>query len=114
MRKITSLKIEYSYANTSDSEARADRFYKWLINKAIDNLLEKQKAVDNNSTLKYIIINEKNTSEESNSITRKNSQLGSNWQRVSGQSQPKRTSRARISNPRGGSHNTKSQENYDL
>lgn len=54
MRKIAALKIEYTYADTPDSEARLDRFYSWLINKAIDNLLKKQKVIDNNSTLKYI------------------------------------------------------------
>lgn len=59
MRKITVLKIEYTYADTPDSEARADRFYKWLINKAIDNLLKKKQAIDNNSTLKYTESNDK-------------------------------------------------------
>lgn len=59
MRKITALKIEYTYADTPDSEARLDRFYKWLINKAIDNLLKKKQAIDNNSTLKYTEGNDK-------------------------------------------------------
>lgn len=59
MRKIAALKIEYTYANSPDSEARADRFYKWLINKAIDNLLQKKKTIDNNSTLKYTESNDK-------------------------------------------------------
>lgn len=59
MRKIAVLKIEYTYVNTPDSEARADRFYKWLINKAIDNLLKKKQAIDNNSTLKYTEDNDK-------------------------------------------------------
>jgi len=54
MRKVTSLKIEYTYAEAPDSEARLDRFYSWLINKAIDNLIKKQKVLDNNSTQKYI------------------------------------------------------------
>lgn len=53
MRKIAALKIEYSYADTPDSKARLDRFYNWLINKAIDKLLEKQKTIDKNSTQKY-------------------------------------------------------------
>ncbi len=53
MRKIAALKIEYTYADSSDSEARSNRFYSWLINKAIDNLLQKQKDIDNNSTSKY-------------------------------------------------------------
>ncbi len=53
MRKIAALKIEYTYTDNEDSEARMDRFYKWLVNKAIDNLLEKQKTIDNNSTQKY-------------------------------------------------------------
>lgn len=54
MRKIAALKVEYEFANAVDSEARLDRFYEWLINKAIDNLLLDNKAVDNNSTPKYI------------------------------------------------------------
>ncbi len=53
MRKIAALRIEYTYADTEDSEARLDRFYHWLVNKAIDNLLEKKKTIDNNSTQKY-------------------------------------------------------------
>lgn len=53
MKKIAVLKIDYTYADVADSEARMDRFYNWLINKAIDNLLKKQKAIDNNSTQKY-------------------------------------------------------------
>lgn len=52
MRKIAALRFEYTYADAPDSEARLDRFYSWLINKAIDNLL--QKGIDNNSTQKYI------------------------------------------------------------
>lgn len=62
MRKIAALKIEYSYADTPDSEARLNRFYDWLINKAIDNLLEEQKAIDNNSTQKYTESNDKTRS----------------------------------------------------
>lgn len=53
MRKVTALKVEYTYADTEDSEARLDRFYCWLINKAIDNLLKKQKVLDRSSTQKY-------------------------------------------------------------
>lgn len=53
MRKIAALKIEYTYVESPDSKARLDRFYNWLINKAIDNLLNKQKGIDNNSTQKY-------------------------------------------------------------
>lgn len=53
MRKITALKVEYTYANAEDSKERLDRFYSWLINKAIDNLLIKKKGIDNNSTPKY-------------------------------------------------------------
>lgn len=75
MRKIVALKIEYTYANTPDSEARLDRFYNWLINKAIDNLLEKQKAIDNNSTQKYT---------ESNGLSRGISNTGRSSQDTQG------------------------------
>lgn len=53
MRKIAALKIEYTYTNAPDSEARLNRFYDWLINKAINNLLAKRKVIDNSSTQKY-------------------------------------------------------------
>lgn len=54
MRKIAALNFEYNYANSLNSEARTKRFYDWLVNKAIDNLLKSQKDIDNNSTQKYI------------------------------------------------------------
>jgi hypothetical protein len=53
MRKIAALKIDYTYMEAPDSEARLDRFYSWLINKAIDNLTQGEKGIDNNSTQKY-------------------------------------------------------------
>lgn len=75
MRKIAALKIEYTYADTPDSEARQDRFYKWLINKAIDNLLKKKQAIDNNSTQKYT---------ESNGLSRRISDTGRSSQDTQG------------------------------
>lgn len=62
-----------------DSETRLDRFYSWLINKAIDNLLKK--GIDNKSPQKY---------------TKNNEPPGD------------------ISNPRGSSQDTQSQENHHL
>jgi hypothetical protein len=52
MRKIAAIKVEYNYIEASDSQERVGRFYSWLINRAIDNLLNKQR-IDNNSTQKY-------------------------------------------------------------
>lgn len=49
MRKVKKLKIKYEYVygnnptpeQIKESQARLDRVYDWLINKAVDNILEK-------------------------------------------------------------------------
>lgn len=42
MRRIASLKLEYKHADSMDSQSRLNKFYEWLINKAIDNLVAKK------------------------------------------------------------------------
>lgn len=57
MRKIDALKIEHAYANAPDSQEKMKRGYARIINMAIDNLLKRQKGIDNNSTQKYTVSN---------------------------------------------------------
>ncbi len=103
MKKIAVLKIDHTYANTVDSETRANRFYDWLINKAINNLLEKQKGIDNNSTQKYTVNDEKNR--RGKEIYRPS---------IYRRAKQKLASRRGILNPRRSSQNSQSREDYYL